>query len=63
VEFCPVQNELLGPAWQISLNHGQLLDVDNGFEITVFGMEVWRSMIIEEHLDENSIEGANRGHG
>ena len=50
------------PTWQLPFEDVSMFDVDGGLKLAVTGVKVRRWVIIEEHTNQNSVEGADRRH-
>jgi hypothetical protein len=62
MKFGPVENQLEGPARQLSVDEFQRLDPDFRFMLAVYRVEVRRRMIVIIHSDDDSEEDAECWH-
>jgi len=58
----PFLGELQRPARQFAPDYRQGPDVNRRFILTVPGVKVWRRVVIEEHSNQNPVEGADCWH-
>jgi hypothetical protein len=62
VELPPFLDQALRPVRQISLDHFQRLDGEDAVEFAVNRVEVSDAMLLELHLDDNTIEPRDDRH-
>lgn len=58
----PFQNQRLCSAGQVSTHDLEGLDFELGLEFAILRMEMRWGMFVEEHADDDAVEGADRGH-
>ena len=58
----PFKDKSESPPWQVTFENRKGTNVDKNFIFAINRMEMWRSMILPKHLNDNAVEDRNRRH-